>query len=299
VTIACALCGAADTRRIYTKFDYGIERCRRCGLVYANPRADAARILSRYSRDYFWNEYLPAAGAAGGTIDYATIDGRSGALLELIRRHAPEARRMLEVGAGAGFFLKGAERAGWTVAGVELSADAAAFARERLALDVREARAEEIPFDPGSFEVAVMIEVIEHLFDPAVALAAVRQVLVPDGLLLITTPNFNALSRYVLGVDWSILSPLEHMYYFTHDTLGRLLTRCGFEVIEARPIVRIQPDWLMNAKATHRPGRRSRWYKRFVEDHDRWLEKYGFNLSVWIQMRGLADGLVMIARKSK
>lgn len=298
MNVPCALCGADDTRRIYTKFDYPIAKCRRCGLVYANPRADAERILSRYSRDYFWNEYLPAAGAPGGKIDYTAIDGRSGALLEVIRRHAPGATRMLEVGAGAGFFLKGAEREGWQVAGVELSPDAAAFARERLALDVREGRAEEIPFEAGSFEVAVMIEVIEHLFDPAVALAAVHRTLAPGGVVLITTPNFNSLSRHVLGVDWSILSPLEHMYYFTHDTLGRLLARCGFEVLEARPIVRIQPDWLMNAKATHKPGWRSRWYGRFVERHDEWLEKYRFNLSVWLQMRGLADGLVMIARKS-
>ena len=42
------------------------RRCIRCGLVYANPRAPEEKILARYSRDYFWNEYLPSLGAAEG-----------------------------------------------------------------------------------------------------------------------------------------------------------------------------------------------------------------------------------------
>jgi len=298
VIVSCALCGARNTRRLYTKFDYGIERCRQCGLVYANPRAPDDLILRRYSRDYFWNEYLPAVGAPAGRIDYAFIDSRNAPLLERLRRHAPGGRRLVEVGAGAGLFLKAAERAGWEVGGVELSAAGAAFAREHLALDVRHERAEAMTFPAESFDAAVMIDVIEHLFDPPLALKAIHRGLKPGGVLAISTPNFAALSRHVLGAQWSVLSPLEHLYYFTYRTLGRMLDACGFDICESRPLLRLQADMLMNAKATHDPSSwRARRYGRFVDRHDTYLEQYNFNLGLWVQKHGRADTLELMARK--
>ena len=291
--VPCALCGGTATRRIYTKFELPIAKCRRCGLVYANPRGAEADILQRYNRDYFWNEYLPAAGAPDGRIDYEFIDGRNAPMLALIRQHAPNARRLLEVGSGAGLFLKAAERAGWDVAGVELSADGAAFAREHLGLDVREERAEAMSFPAGSFDVVAMMEVIEHLFDPRAVLDAVHRALTPRGLLVITTPNFNALSRHAMGVDWAVVSPLEHMYYFTGRTLGRLLSACGFAVVADRPVLDIPPEFVMNPASTHAPdGWRTRLYRGFVR-------RYGMELRQWVQRRGLAETLVMIARRSE
>jgi 2-polyprenyl-3-methyl-5-hydroxy-6-metoxy-1,4-benzoquinol methylase len=298
VIVPCALCGARDTRRLYTKFGYGIERCRRCGLVYANPRAPESRVLERYNRDYFWNEYLPAAGAPDGRIDLDFIDGRSGPLLDFTRRHAPGGRRLLEVGTGAGLFLKAAERAGWEVAGVELSSEGAAFARERLGLEVREEPAEAMTFDAGSFDVAVMSEVIEHLFDPRVVLDAIHRALKPGGVIVITTPNFAAVSRYALGAGWSVINPLEHMYYFTETTLGRMLEASGFEIMGSRPILPVQTTYVMNPNATHAPASwRARRYRSLVDHHETIIEKYHFNMTLWCQMHGRADTLVMAGRR--
>jgi 2-polyprenyl-3-methyl-5-hydroxy-6-metoxy-1,4-benzoquinol methylase len=267
VDVPCALCGARDTRRLYTKVEHGIERCRRCGLVYANPRAPEEAILQRYSREYFWNEYLPAAGVPGGRVDYEFLDGRNAAVLALIRGRSPEGARLLEVGSGAGLFLKAAERAGWNVAGVELSEAGAAFARDTLGLDVRHGRAEAMPFAAGSFDVAVMFDVLEHLFDPRGVLGAVRRALRPGGTLVVTTPNFDALSRRMLGVDWAVISPLEHVYYYTERTLRLMLDACGFRDVSFEPTL---ASWglreTMNYRYTHAPAAwRARVYRTLVE----------------------------------
>ena len=258
--VPCALCGATATRRIYTKWGWGIERCRACGLVYANPRAPEAAILARYSKEYFWNEYLPAAGAPAGNVDLEWLDRRHGPMLELIARHAGPGRRLLEVGTGAGLFLKAAVRAGWDASGLELSGEGAAFARDRLGLDVRQERAEQMSFQPGTFDVAVMFDVIEHLFDPKAVLIATRRALKPGGILVVSTPNFNALSRFVLGIDWAVLSPLEHTYYYTEATLAAMLKACGFARTE--PVRRFAgwgPIETMNYRYTHTPhGLRAR-----------------------------------------
>ena len=66
--VPCAVCGGTETRRLYTKFGYDIGRVRalRTG-VRESPRAKET-IVARYSRDYFWNEYLPALGVVDGRL---------------------------------------------------------------------------------------------------------------------------------------------------------------------------------------------------------------------------------------
>jgi SAM-dependent methyltransferase len=289
--VPCALCGAGDTRRLYTKYGWGIERCRRCGLVYANPRAPEPAVLERYNAEYFWTEYLPAAGAAGGTIDDVVLRGRHTPMLEMIEREVGAGRRMLEVGSGAGLFLHVASQAGWDAAGVELSPVGTAFARERLGLDVRAESAEAMSFDPRSFDVAVMFDVIEHLFDPRAVLEATRRALKPGGLLVVTTPNFNALSRYALGVGWAVLNPFEHMYYFTGGTLTALLESCGYADI--RRIRRFAPGGAieaMNYRYTHAP---ESWRTSMYE---RGVSRLSPSQVRSVQRWGAADTLLVLAR---
>ena len=288
--VSCALCGARKSRRLYTKFDYGIEKCRRCGLIYANPRAPEEKILARYTSEYFWNEYLPAAGAPGGEVDLEFYDQRHASMLAWIRRHAPRGQRMLEVGTGAGLFLKAAQRAGWDTAGLELSVEGSAFARDRLGLDVRTERAEAMSFPRASFDVAVMFDVIEHLFDPVAVLEATRRAVVPGGLLVVSTPNYNALSRYILGRQWAVLSPLEHVYYFTQRTLTAMLRKGGWDGVVAE---RRFSGWgvleTMNYRYTHAPeGWRAKRYERL-------LTSRGETLAPLVQSAGLADALLCVA----
>jgi 2-polyprenyl-3-methyl-5-hydroxy-6-metoxy-1,4-benzoquinol methylase len=251
--VPCAVCGATQTHRLYEKFGYGIERCVRCGLVYANPRAPRDVIVARYSRDYLWHEYLPALGVIDGHYDLGRFDKRYAPLLELLTE-AP-GRRLLEVGSGAGFFLKAAERKGWQATGIELSSEGAQFARERLGLDVRTRQAEALTSDLGRFDAAAMFDTIEHLFDPGAVLRSMADVLAPGGLLLVGTPNFAALSRLLLGVNWAVLSPLEHLYYFDEGSLHRLLLMSGFDNVRfVRRHAAWTPQETTNFVYTHAPG---------------------------------------------
>jgi 2-polyprenyl-3-methyl-5-hydroxy-6-metoxy-1,4-benzoquinol methylase len=289
--VACAICGGGDTRHLYEKSGYGIGACTSCGLVYANPRAPQAKILARYSRDYFWNEYLPSLGAAGGTFDLAQFDARHAPLLQMMAARAP-GTRLLEVGCGAGFFLKSAARAGWQVEGIELSEEASRFAVERLELPIRRERAETAPIASGSFDAAAMFDVIEHLFDPRAVLTAIARALVPGGLVVISTPNVDSASRHLLGVDWAVLSPLEHVYYFTEDSLRRLLEATGFADVQfIRQHVMWGPQETINFRYTHAPdGWRARATEMIVRAG-------GMPLARALQRAGRQDALLCFAHK--
>jgi 2-polyprenyl-3-methyl-5-hydroxy-6-metoxy-1,4-benzoquinol methylase len=250
--VPCILCGALGTRRLYTKSGFDIGRCARCGLVYANPRAPSDAIQARYSAEYFWKEYLPALGVCDGRYDLAQFDARYEPMLGLLG--PARGRRLLEIGCGAGFFLKSAERRGWRVTGFDFSAEATRFGVEMLGLDLRREPAEAMTAPAATFDAVVMFDTIEHLFDPRAALTSAARALVPGGLLLVATPNFRAFSRLILGASWAVLSPLEHLYYFDERTLGRLVEHCGFS---GPRFIRENPAWTpqetMNFVYTHTP----------------------------------------------
>jgi SAM-dependent methyltransferase len=290
--VACAICGATETRTLWAKYGYAIGQCVQCALVYANPRAPHAKILHRYNEQYFWHEYLPSLGVVDGQFDLAAFDARYAALLTMIAAAVPQRGRLLEVGCGAGFFLKSAQRAGWDVEGIELSQYASAFAIDRLQLPIRREPAESSSIAPESCAVAAMFDVIEHLFDPRSVLSAIARALAPQGMLVISTPNIESISSYLLGIDWAVLSPLEHVYYFSEDSLRRLLEATGFtDVRFVRTFVNWGPQETVNFAYTHdRHGWRSRATEVLIRGG-------GMPLARLIQRAGRQDALLCFARK--
>jgi SAM-dependent methyltransferase len=288
--VSCAVCRSPRGRRALTKFGLDLARCRDCGFLYASPRLSGEAIRQRYSPDYFWKEYLPSIGIVDGRYDPAFSQARYRCLLELIGREVPPPARLLEIGPGAGSFLDAARAAGFTVEGIEFSAEAAAFARDRLGLAVVQGAAEELDAR-GAFDVVGAFDTLEHVLQPREVLEKARAALRPGGLLALTVPNLNALSRAFLGADWAVLSPAEHLSYFTERTLGRLLREVGFEGVRfVRRFAGFGLPETMNPECTHRPGtRRQRLYRSFTR-------RVGASVFPWVQDRGWGDSLLCLAR---
>lgn len=144
--------------------------------------------------------------------------------------------RLLEVGCGAGHFLRAAAAAGFDPSGTEVSASALARLRQD-GFHVLEGDLPSLRLPESSFDAVVLFEVLEHLPDPLVYLAEARRLLRAGGVLLLTTPNFDSLSRRLLGERWRVLDP-EHLVLFTTDGLRRALQGVDLRVsrIESRNI---------------------------------------------------------------
>jgi SAM-dependent methyltransferase len=270
--VACALCGADDTRPRHHKFNLNVVQCNRCGLVYTSPRLPKTHLWTRYSEDYFWDEYLKGLQIGrDGHVDLDRFAVHHAPILRLYQMYHPPPGRMLEVGAAAGLFMKSAERAGWTVQGLEPLPAAAAFARERLGLDV-------------------LTDTIEHLLDPIGVLTAIHRLMRQRGLLVLTTPNWEAFTRHALGAQWAVISPAEHLYYFSEATLTAMLRRAGFRWVHYHRDFAPGAAETMLAGYSHAVGSaRQRAYAAFVK-------VLGPAVFRAIQKRGLADQLVCVAR---
>jgi SAM-dependent methyltransferase len=235
VTVACPMCGADWPTRLATEDDLGIVRCGGCGLSYTSPRRLHPQAHYQGTREAVLSKYgAVLRGEAGHNRDPNYRQE-----LAVIARHKPKGR-LLDIGTHCGFFLRNARGMGWDLVGIEPAEVSAGLAREYFGLDVRTGTLAEARFGDGSFDVATMVDVFEHVERPLEMLCEVHRVLRDDGVLFVKVPNLtyslfkNALATRVLrlrGVD--IFDAKEHVVHYTLGTLGAMLERAGFRIVEA------------------------------------------------------------------
>jgi SAM-dependent methyltransferase len=113
--------------------------------------------------------------------------------------------------------LDRAESAPALVVGLEYDAGYAAQARRRYPrLAVGRADANALPFGATQFDALLLLDVLEHLADPAAAVAEAHRVLRPGGVLLVSVPHYgllawaDSLNCYeALRGRWPGLPPLD------------------------------------------------------------------------------------------
>jgi SAM-dependent methyltransferase len=142
-------------------------------------------------------------------------------------------RRCLEIGGGFGFALDFSRYAfGWEGIGVDPSPLAAAGG-EALGVPVlRTYFGADLDLGPEPFELAMLSEVLEHVPEPHSLLAAIRGRLSPDGLLVLSTPNFALVGPEAEeGELGRALSPGLHVVLYDRGSLVRVLEAAGFAAV--------------------------------------------------------------------
>jgi SAM-dependent methyltransferase len=115
-----------------------------------------------------------------------------------------------------------------------MSPVAAAQARERVGDRIHAGTLETAPFTDESFDVILLSHTFEHLFSPRETLTRIRQLLKPDGIVVLTVPNVGSLEARLFGRWWVAWDPPRHLYHFEKVTVGKLLQLAGFYVMQAR-----------------------------------------------------------------
>jgi SAM-dependent methyltransferase len=229
-----------------------VLQCRSCGLGSADVSAfDPAAY---YTSDYF------NGGQADGYADYLGAErvlrhefARS---VAFIRRHQPSGR-LLELGCAYGFFLLEAA-SHYEVIGIELAKEAAEHAR-RAGLHVIHGLADEttlLRIDP--VDIVVLFDVIEHLPAPRETLALCARHLKRNGIIVITTGDFGSPLAKIMGRRWRLMTPPQHLWFFTRESMQRLAAGLGLRVERIERPWKLVPLSLMLFQLQRmlgRPGR--------------------------------------------
>ena len=79
-----------------------------------------------------------------------------------------------------------------------------------------------------------MLNVVEHLADPIKSINQIKEILKPNGILVIDVPNefndFQIAARDTHNLDSWWIAPPNHLNYFSKDSLSNLLEHMGFEI---------------------------------------------------------------------
>jgi 2-polyprenyl-3-methyl-5-hydroxy-6-metoxy-1,4-benzoquinol methylase len=145
--------------------------------------------------------------------------------------------RLLDVGAGRGRFVAAARAAGFAAEGIEPSARGVRAAREQYGVQLRADDIATALVEPGALDAITLWHVLEHLDDPAPALARLAGWLRPGGVILIGVPNLASWQATVGGPRWYHLDVPRHRSHFTAGGLALLLARAGLEPVATTQIL--------------------------------------------------------------
>jgi 2-polyprenyl-3-methyl-5-hydroxy-6-metoxy-1,4-benzoquinol methylase len=233
---ACPACGDARLSPLDAYAAAHLVRCERCGLTFAGRRPTGQELEAHYSGYGDWPD------SALTRLRYREVL----AAFEPYR----SVGRIFDMGCGAGYFLEEAAAAGWEPHGSTVGALSVEMCRAK-GLAVVDAADADTALPDAYFDVATAFEVVEHLADPAAEAKLLARVVRPGGLLYCTTPNFNSLSRRMLGPRWRVIDYPEHLIYFTAKTLKTWLAPFGFRPIRVES-TGLSPGELRRALRTGR-----------------------------------------------
>jgi 2-polyprenyl-3-methyl-5-hydroxy-6-metoxy-1,4-benzoquinol methylase len=233
----CNLCGSTIRVPLKDRKLAHLKKCPACQLVSVRSFPEREVLEDLYSEEYFRSANSELSGYDDYERDRYCIQKTADRRLDVIERNHVRRGRLLDVGCALGFFVEAAQRRGWDAEGIDISAHAVEYATGKLGVKARAGTLDSAGFEPDSFDVLTMWDVVEHFTDPLGQLKYCHSLIREEGLVAISTPDVGSAVAKVTGPRWmGYKLAQEHLYYFSRDTIGAMLDKAGFDVIETQQI---------------------------------------------------------------
>lgn len=202
---------------------YKILKCNNCEVVFSWPlRASQDVYDSAYTKKGDYQKYIDIG-----------VDAESGAyhltwaMRNFLKFSMPKGK-LLDIGCSTGAFMQSAKNMGWKVEGVEISYKAAAMAKKLTNSKVFIGKVEEFQSDE-KFDAITAWEVLEHVEDPLEFIESCQKLLKPNGILALSTPNWN--SPWVKKSNKDEHWPPFHLTFWNRFTIKTLFDKSNLKVI--------------------------------------------------------------------
>lgn len=213
-------------------------RCRRCDHVYLNPRPTPEAIAVMYPETYpSFSGAFEAERSLFGRVKDRILLSR----FNSVGRDLPAGARVLDIGCGDGQFLLSIRRARPDIDLSGLDWKFSDSNRRNLGahgISLFEARVEDADLPQDHFDLILMNQLIEHLWEPEPAMRKLLYALRPGGRISIETPNTDGWDRrWFLDGFWGGYYFPRHLNLFSGAGLSRLVERVGFQAVSRRDLV--------------------------------------------------------------
>jgi SAM-dependent methyltransferase len=223
--VACIFCGIGNHPVLIEQEGYFGRRCPQCGLIYLSPRPSRNEIADLYGHD------LAHTGARSHIS--AEYEKRLFARhhLRLIKKFVRGRGKILEIGAGAGFFLDEARKAGFEPFALEINPVYTGYLQDVIKIAVENKTLSAASFPDEEFDVIYHCDVISHFYDPLSEFNEMNRKLKMGGLLVFETGNLVDVDERFYPYYPSFQFP-DHLYFFGRENIKELMRRTGFEIVK-------------------------------------------------------------------
>ncbi len=241
--VRCYYCSAEACTHLVTGQDdltgkpgeFQFVICDACGLAFQNPRLNVDRIKDYYDDEYiahrkkknwgiltwFYNRGMEKHDREKDRIVSRYIDLQQGS-------------EVLDAGCGAGTFLtRVADRYGATATGVDFKDLSGLPGFDQI--DFRCGLFYEQDFGKKRFDLISMWHFLEHDYDPVRTLQTARDLLRPDGRLVIEVPRLDCVSYRLYHERWPGLQAPQHTVLYSKEMLLKFVDKAGLEVVDYLP----------------------------------------------------------------
>ena len=214
-----------------------LNRCAACGFGQPTAMPAVDRYFDRLY-DQRWS-----ASWIRAEFDSDVKDVIFERILSGLAQRLPLARRkLLDVGAHAGRFIRLAQKSGWYAEGLELNPRTGAFAAQATGTRIRRVNIHDLDAADERFDAITLTDVLEHVPHPRRVLRRAAQLLEPGGCVAIKVPSGPAQvtkerwrGRLVPGYAPTIADNLVHVSHFSARSLRLALEKAGFVDIDIEP----------------------------------------------------------------
>jgi 2-polyprenyl-3-methyl-5-hydroxy-6-metoxy-1,4-benzoquinol methylase len=256
---SCKACGATIKQKykIYHK-QITVVQCDSCGLRFVAERFREDALTSLYDEILAKSDKHEKLRTERENLFNSWLDE-----IEHITGKSLKGLRLLDVGSGSGDFLLVARKRNCLVTGLDSSAVQVQKAKV-MGIEMRECNIEHLP-QRDHYDIITMWDVLEHVQDPKATIEAIYRLLVPGGILALSTPNGGSAwdlagsgLYYASGGSLTFLVErrfsMGHLQIFRQDNLAGLLRNQGFRILKNEVLANYKSEF-------------SRYLEQFLHNH--------------------------------
>ncbi|WP_372795042.1 class I SAM-dependent methyltransferase [Lutibacter sp.] len=157
--------------------------------------------------------------------------------LSLINSFKTEQKNLLDVGCGTGDFLLNCKNNGWNVVGVEPNQNAKSLAESKLTVNsISKIYTNLSDINSEKFDVITLWHVLEHVTNLEVYILNLKQLLKPNGVLVIAVPNFKSYDANYYKQFWAAFDVPRHLWHFSKKSIQLLFSKENMAVEKILPM---------------------------------------------------------------
>ena len=226
----CIVCGNTCHLK-FKKYGFDIFQCHKCKLGFVYPIPSKNQLSDLYITTNYYNSNTNLGYHADS---YNNLENSLKKTYRSLPKKFPKQsyNRILDVGCAYTYFSDVAKEIlnPKEIFCLDLTKEAEE-ATQKKGYNFIKGFIEDINIKKQHFDLIFIGDCFEHVRDPIQVTKKLSEILAPNGIIVITTVDFDSLFARFFGSDWRLLSPPEHLYYWTPNSLTQLFQKVQFEGI--------------------------------------------------------------------